>query len=205
MASPGIFNNGAQFFEWDGTNLNAAPNPPNAASDSSFVGHMVILPSGEIMFTDYTQDVELYATPGGTYQESWRPVITGIPFLTTHGKLVVNGTYEIDGLQFNGLSQGAAYGDDLQTATNYPLVRATQLFGGGNTVYWKTHDHSTMAVATGNTPVSTMFDVPLAAVPGLYSLVVVANGIPSKPKIVSVGCTQGTAAQTTACHGIDRA
>lgn len=126
-------------------------------------------------------------------------MITGIPFLKTHVKLLVNATYEIDGLQFNGLSQGAAYGDDLQTATNYPLVRATQLFGGGNTVYFKTHDHSTMGVATGSTPVSTMFDIPNATVPGLYSLVVVANGIPSQPKTVDIGCSLSTAVDAHAC------
>jgi hypothetical protein len=199
MSSPGVFNAGAQFFEWDGTNLNPVPGPPNAASDSSYVGHMVVLPTGEVMFTDFTPDIELYATPGGTYQDSWRPVITGIPFLKNHAKLLVNATYEIDGLQFNGLSQGAAYGDDLQTATNYPLVRATQLFGGGNTIYFKTHDHSTMAVATGSTPVSTMFDIPNATVPGFYSLVVVANGIPSQPKTVVIGCSLSTAVDVHAC------
>ena len=205
MASPGFNQIGARFFEWDGTNLNEVPGPPNAPSDTSGGGHMVILPSGEVMFTDYTQDVELYSTANATFQNDWRPVITGIPHLNTHATLPMGGTYKIDGFQFNGLSQGAAYGDDLQTATNYPLVRATQLFGARNTVYFKTHDHSTMAVATGGPPdglpVYTSFDIPPATPPGLYSLVVVANGIPSLPRTVHVACSGQSASGSSAlCH-----
>jgi hypothetical protein len=199
MASPGAMNNGAQFFEWDGANLNAAPSTPNAANDSSFAGHMVILPTGEVMFTDYTQDVELYATPGGTFQDSWRPVITGIPFLVHNpGFYVGHNGYVINGLQFNGLSQGTAYGNDLQTATNYPLVRVTQLAAPNNVYYLKTHDHSTMGVATGSTPVSTQFDVPTSLPLGLYDLEVVANGIPSLKKVVAM-CHLGATAGGSVC------
>jgi hypothetical protein len=43
-----------------------------------------------------------------------------------------------------------------------------------------------MGVATGNTPVSTNFDVPSSMETGASSLVVVANGIPSNPVSVTV-------------------
>jgi hypothetical protein len=56
------------------------------------------------------------------------------------------GSYVVSGHLFNGLSQGAAYGDDAQSATNYPLVRITNL-GTGHVFYSRTHDHSSMAVA----------------------------------------------------------
>ena len=68
-------------------------------------------------------------------------------------------TYTISGTQFNGLTQGAAYGDDWQSATNYPLVRITNT-ATGHVFYARTHDHSSMGVATGSTPVHTHFDVP---------------------------------------------
>jgi len=68
---------------------------------------------------------------------------------------------KISGTQFNGLSQAAAFGDEVETATNYPLVRITNN-STGHVFYTRTHDHSTMGVATGNTPVSTNFDVPSA-------------------------------------------
>jgi hypothetical protein len=45
--------------------------------------------------------------------------------------------------------------------------------------YARTHDHSTMGVATGSKIVSTNFDVPSTAETGASTLEVVANGIPS--------------------------
>ena len=93
--------------------------------------------------------------------------------------------YLITGTQFNGLTQGAAYGDDFQDATNYPLVRIVNN-ATGHVSYCRTHDHSTMGVATGRTQVSTRFDVPSDVEPGASRLYVVANGIPSGPVSVIV-------------------
>jgi len=89
-----------------------------------------------------------------------------------------------DGLGFNGVTQGAAYGDDVQAATNFPLVRITNL-RTSHVFYSRTHDHSSMAVASDE-PVSTQFDVPAAQEPGLSFLQVVANGIASQPVLVLV-------------------
>ena len=94
-------------------------------------------------------------------------------------------TYGISGTQFNGLSQAAAVGDELNAATNYPLVRITNA-ATGHVVYARTHGHSSMGVATGNTLVATQFDVPATADTGPGSLVVVANGIASAPVSVTV-------------------
>jgi hypothetical protein len=83
------------------------------------------------------------------------------------------------------MSQAAAFGDELETATNYPIVRITNR-STGHVFYARTHDHSTMGVATGSLPVSTNFDVPAAAETGASRLEVVANGIPSKPVNITV-------------------
>ncbi len=49
-------------------------------------------------------------------------------------------TYQISGTQFNGLNQGAAYGDEFDTHTNYPLVRITNnAISPGHVFYEKTH------------------------------------------------------------------
>jgi hypothetical protein len=53
-----------------------------------------------------------------------------------------------------------SYGDEFQNATSYPLVRITSK-ASGNVYYLRTHDHSTMGLATGKKSVSTHFDVPL--------------------------------------------
>jgi hypothetical protein len=82
------------------------------------------------------------------------------------------------------MTQGAAYGDDVQAATNFPLVRITNL-ETSHVLYSRTHDHSSMAVAS-NELVSTHFDVPATQERGLSLLEVVANGIASDPMFVLV-------------------
>jgi hypothetical protein len=82
------------------------------------------------------------------------------------------------------MTQGAAYGDDVQAATNFPLVRITNL-ETSHVFYSRTHDHSSMAVAS-NDLVSTHFDVPATQERGLSLLEVVANGIASDPMFVLV-------------------
>ena len=94
-------------------------------------------------------------------------------------------TYKVSGQQFNGLSQAASFGDEFETATNYPLVRITNT-ATHHVFYARTHGHSTMGVATGQARVSTNFDVPATAETGSSTLVVVANGIPSKPVNITV-------------------
>jgi hypothetical protein len=68
------------------------------------------------------------------------------------------GSYRLQGLRLNGMSQASVYGDEDQDATNYPLMRLTNL-ASRHVVYARTHDHSSMAVAS-ETVSSTHFDVP---------------------------------------------
>ena len=182
MASPfvGTFSAPATFYEWNGSSLSVLPGPPNAVNDASFVGHLLVLPTGQIMFTDFTTDVEILTTTG-TYKNSWQPTIRSFPTTVTAG----GANYSISGTQFNGLTQGAAYGDDFQDASNYPLVRIVNS-ASGHVFYCKTHNHSSMGVATGNAVVSTKFDVPANIEAGASKVYVVANGIPSVPQNITV-------------------
>jgi hypothetical protein len=95
----------------------------------------------------------------------------------------VDGSYHLAGTGLNGLSEGSAYGDDWQTATNYPIVRLTS---GGTISYCRTYNWSSTGVATGSVPVTTEFAVPATLPSGAYSLVVVANGISSDPYAFTV-------------------
>jgi hypothetical protein len=176
----GTFSPPSNFYEWDGTHLNAFPAPPNAVNTPSFFGHLLVLPNGQVMYTDYSKDVE-FLTSVGTFNSAWQPTIKSVATTLTHGST----NNSITGTQFNGLSQANAYGDDFQDATNYPLVRITNN-ATGHVFYCKTHGHSTMGVATGSTIVSTKFDVPSATETGASKLVVIANGIPSAPFTVTV-------------------
>jgi hypothetical protein len=159
-----------RLYEFDGTSLTLGPNGG---------GLMVTLPSGQALVSG--SQVRIY-TPDATPppDPSWAPTLADWP-----ATLVPGSTYAISGTQFNGLSQAQAFGDELQGPTNYPLVQITNS-GSGHVTYARTHDHSSMGVATGDLPVSTNFDVPANIEPGQSALSVVANGIASTPVCVTV-------------------
>jgi hypothetical protein len=182
FASPGIFDAPAQFFTFNGTALTAVAGTPNTPTDSSYYGNMLLLPSGQMLFTDFSNDVELY-TPAGGPQAAWRPTITSVP-----SGLAPSQSYVISGTQFNGLTQGSAYGDDFQNATNYPVVRITNN-ATGDVFYCRTTNPSTSGVATGTTAVSVHFLVPASIETGASTIEVVANGIPSLKTAITVGTT----------------
>jgi hypothetical protein len=174
---------GAAFYEFNGTTFTAAPNPTGASGQPTYVGRLLVLPSGQIFYTQAsdTKAIAQIYVPVGTYEPAWQPTIT-----TVSKKLTAGSTDNtIEGTQFNGLSQGAMYGDDAQMATNYPLVRIVNASTKA-VVYCRTHNHSTMGVATGATVVSTEFDIPATIGTGASELFVVANGIPSKPVKVDI-------------------
>jgi len=183
--SPGVFSGGGSFYEftYPGNTFVAAPSTAESATLQSWEGRQLLLPTGQVMWLAASQpkviDVELYQSKG-TINPAWRPAITSVPTALTRGD-----SYTISGTQFNGLTAGTAYGDDAQMATSYPIVRITNA-ATKHVFYARTHDHSTMGIATGSTTVSTTFDVPAAAETGASTIVEVANGIPSKAIKVTV-------------------
>lgn len=160
--------NSGSAYEFDGKKLNR--QSACLCGDS-----LMVLPTGEVLLGG---DSVYQAT--GKYKSAWQPTVTNAPASVNRGA-----TYQISGTQFNGLSQANGFGDELMTFTNYPLVRITNK-SSGHVFYARTHDHSTMGVATGNQTVSTNFDVPSSAETGESTLVVVANGIPSQPVSITV-------------------
>ena len=166
-----VFGGSGALYEWNGTALTQVPGQWAA-------GGPILLPTGQVMMSAPTALV-LY-TPPGSPDPQWAPAIAKYP-----ASIAAGHTYQISGTQFNGLSQAMAFGDEFQNATNYPLVRITNA-ATGNVYYARTHDHSTMGVATGSKKVWTYFDVPAGIAKGSSTLVVVANGIASKPVNVTV-------------------
>jgi hypothetical protein len=158
-----VLGNSGTLYEFDGKTLTASGQVPSGSS-------LLVLPTGEVIVGGAT--VQLY-TPAGQPAPSWAPTISAFPASVLRGS-----SYAISGTQFNGLSQAAAFGDEEQAATNYPLVRITNQ-STGHVFYARTHDHSTMAVATGSAVVSTDFDVPSGIETGASSLEIVANGTAS--------------------------
>ena len=187
-SSTNVFGTPSRFYEFDGSTITQVNSPP-VTNYPSYKGGMLILPTGQVLFTRQSTDVEVY-TAVGSSDPAWTPTITSVSSTLQPGA-----TYTIAGTQFNGLTQGAAYGDDLQAATNYPLVRITNN-ATGHVFYARTHGHSSMGVATGSSTVSTSLDVPAGIEPGASTLAVVANGIASSAVSITISASTPTATNT---------
>jgi hypothetical protein len=158
--------NTGRFYEWDGTHF--------TPTLSSFGGSLMVLPNGQVL----VGGSQVYTS--GSRPQFLAPTVMVCPSSVTRGQ-----SYSVSGRGFNGWSQAGSFGDEFQTATNYPLVRITNN-ASGHVFYAKTHDHSTMGVATRAVPTFTHFDVPAGMETGASRLVVVANGIASNPISITV-------------------
>jgi len=177
-ASPGVFQTGTRFFEWDGKALTEVATVPNAVNDSSYQQSMLVLPTGEIMLTDQSAQVMLYT--GRTADTSgWAPVIETAPTTFAHAS-----TISISALRANGVTQGAGYGDDGQTSTNYPIVRITNV-GTGHVRFAYTRGQSSSTIKP-TAVVSFKADIPSTIELGASRLEVIANGVASAPVNVTV-------------------
>jgi hypothetical protein len=170
------YNGPVSFYEYDAvsnsfTRVNAPDGFPTLDYAVPYGTTMLDLPDGSVLFADFDQQLYVYQ-PDGSPLASGKPTITRI----TRNP---DGSYHLTGQQLNGISQGAAYGDDAQMDSNYPIVRMTNSIGG--VFYARTYGWSSTGVMTGNAPVTTEFALPAGLPLGEYSLVAVANGISSDP------------------------
>jgi uncharacterized repeat protein (TIGR01451 family) len=167
-------------FEFDPTDnslVDVTPAPPNLASTPSYESRMLVLPSGQVLFTSAlpSANSQLYVyTPSGSSQAAWQPTISAV---ADNG----DGTFTLTGTQLNGLSAGASYGSPAEMDSNYPLVELQATDGSGNVYFARTFNWSSTGVATGSTSVSTEFATAAFMPYGTYNLSVVANGIASAP------------------------
>jgi hypothetical protein len=166
------------FYEFDGVSLTRVTDPPNSGS-VPFVGRMMLVPTGEVLFANGSNAIYAYA-PSGAPDPAWRPHITSAP-----ASVRPLHSYTLHGRQLNGLSQAVAYGDDASSATNYPIVKIRQVLTG-HVRYVRTFDHSSMGVATGFSVQSTTFSVPFGTPTGPSQVTVIANGIESQPVFLEV-------------------
>jgi hypothetical protein len=174
-----IFNPPTRFYEYIynpggiGSFTAALATPTGGVENvACFQTTMLDLPDGTVLYANSSNRLYTY-TPTGAPIAAGKPTITS---LTANS----NGSYHLVGTKLNGISAGAAYGDDAQMDSNYPLVRLTA--ANGDILYARTVFWSSTGVSTGNTPVSTEFTLPGSVFTGgatSYSLVVVANGFSS--------------------------
>jgi hypothetical protein len=187
-ASPGIAETApfpypppTHFFEFDGTSFTQVADLADSADFASDAINFLVLPTGHILTTEtFDPDIELYVG-AGTANPSWAPAISKL----SSTLLIPGFTYTATGTQFSGLTYGAVYGNDVQAATNFPLVQITNV-ATQHVFYARTTNFTSVSVAPG-TAASTQFTVPTANIEtGPSTLVVIANGIASTPVNVTV-------------------
>ena len=178
ITSPATFQPPTFFFEYDpvANAINAVPAAATSAQ-KPYWGRMLMLPNGQALYTAGDTVVALY-TPSGSPDPVWKPTITSCPASVRRGR-----TYTLRGRQLNGLTQCVYYGNDATQATNYPIV---VLESGSDVFYCRTSAFSTMGLNTGTIIHSCSFRVPSSVPLGSYCLRVIANGISSVCRTVSV-------------------
>jgi hypothetical protein len=195
VGSATTYNAPTYFYEYDPVAGSfASVSAPAGASDNipPYETNMLALPDGTVLYSDFGSRLYVY-TPDGTPLAAGKPTIASITQNT-------DASFHLVGTLLNGISEGAAYGDDGQMATNYPIVRLTS---AGGTVYTaRAFGRSSTSIMQNNTSMSTEFYLPVGIPSGTYSVTVAANGISSDPVplvvapiaiSLSAGATEGSA------------
>jgi hypothetical protein len=181
IAWGGTFSRPTQLFDFNpATNAISPLSPAIPDGNLPFMGayptRMLILPTGQVLFSDSSPQAWIY-TPDGAPNPALRPVVNGV---TYNG----GGIFTLTGKQLNGQSAGAAYGDDDQMDSNYPIIRMVN--AAGNVFYARTTNWSSVGVDGGTTPETVNFTLNPLLPPGNYSLIVGGAGISSFPVFINI-------------------
>jgi hypothetical protein len=173
--STNVFPDPTSYYEYDPVaNSFTRQNAPAGGLTENrpcYTTSLLMLPDGNVLYSE--EDNQLYVySPVGAALSAGKPTISTVNWRG-------DGTVRIVGARLNGISAGAAYGDDEQMDSNYPILRFAS---GANVYYGRSYDRSSSAVATGSTFLAADFSLPstvFSGPGGSYSMVVVANGNPS--------------------------
>lgn len=177
------------------TNTYTMVNVPGFGLDTiiqpCYFTNMLCMPDGTILYGNQGDDQYYEFIPATGPLAAGKPTISNIIENTCT-------SFTITGTNFNGISEGACYGDDWQNATNFPLVRLTS---GTNVYYARTTNWNSTGVMRGALPDTAQFTLPAGLPIGTYSVVVVVNGNPSDPTTLTTGPANITPALTSVCEG----
>jgi hypothetical protein len=148
----------------------------NLSIEPVYPTRMLVLPTGQLLFSDSSAQLWAY-TPDGPPSPGLRPVINGV---TYNG----GGNFTLTGQQLTGQSAGAAYGDDDQMDSNYPIIRMANF--SGSVFYARTTNWSSVGVDGGSSPETVNFTLNPGVTPGNYTIVVSGAGISSFPIMINI-------------------
>lgn len=173
-------NGPSSFYEYDSvSNAFFQVSSPTGGSNyvnSTFVLTMLDLPDGSVLLASFNNQLYAY-TPDGAALTNGKPFIQSV----TQN---LDGSYHVTGTLFNGLSEGAAFGDDWQMNTDYPIARLTN--SAGAVFYCRTFNWSSTSVMTGTNLLATEMTLPAGLPPDVYALSISANGISSDPFTLTI-------------------
>ena len=171
-ATDSVFHSTSYFYDFDYTTNTftnvGAPNGQPSYNQPSCAMMMLDLPDGNVLLGIEGCSQYYIYKPGNAPLAVAKPTIGNIT--QTDCSFMVTGTL------FNGISQGAAYGDDWQMVTNYPMVR---LIANGQTWYARTTNWNRTGIQTGTLPDTAYFTIPASVPAGNYALLLSANGVSS--------------------------
>jgi hypothetical protein len=181
-----LFNAPAHVYEYDYTTntMTQIATPPPLTADLNgspcYDSRLIQLPNGHVLFTsgNGANCLQLwdYDPNGPAPLPAWQPTITGIAGSGS--------PYTLVGTQLSGISEGGAYGDDVEMATNYPVIELTDV--GTGQVYFCPSFGWNKAGIMGDSATTTQFNLPAGIPDGQYNLTVSANGISSDPYFVAI-------------------
>ena len=155
---------------------------------------MLALPNGQVWVTSAGDNQVWLYTPTSAPDPSWQAHLTSYTRAN-------DGSYQLFGTQLNGLTNGAAYGDEAEPNSGYPIV-FLQNTTTGKFYFAHSFNHSTMQIATGSTPVSTHFTLPAGLPNGTYNLSTSASGVPSANSLtIGFGLSMPANTTVTATQG----
>jgi hypothetical protein len=178
----GLFSNPTELFDYNPTAATITPVSP-ALNDANlpflpaYVSRMLVLPTGQMLYSDSSSQLYIY-TPDGAANFALKPIINNVAYQG-------GGVFTLTGKQLDGVNAGAGYGDDNQMDTNYPIVRLTNSVG--NVFYCRAFGWSNFNVGTSTTPATVNFSLPAGlTTPGNYTVTVSGAGIQSFPVFVNI-------------------
>lgn len=197
----GTFSPPTQLFDYDPVANTIAPVAPanpdaNLSGTPAFATRMLVLPNGQILFSDSTRQLWIY-TPDGAPEPSWMPVVSNVRYRGA-------GVFTLHGARMNGQSAGSGYGDDAESDENYPIVRLEDAVG--HVYYARTSNWSKTGVGQSVAQETVDFTLAPGMIPGEYAIIVSGAGISSKPRCLTITSDQirrlgGASDDALSCHG----
>ncbi|MBV9303151.1 MAG: hypothetical protein JOY62_19500 [Acidobacteriaceae bacterium] len=178
----GLFSLPTELFDFNPkTNTISPVSPPIPdeavlSTDSSYVTRMLVLPTGQLLFSDITNQLWVYTADGDPNPALW-PEVKKVSY---DGK----GVFTLTGTQLNGQSDASSYGDDVQSDENYPIARLVN--SSGEVYYCRTTNWSSTAVDNPSKLETVNFTLNPAIKPGEYQLLVSGAGISSCPFTIKI-------------------